>query len=263
MLKKVVALLIVSALAFHRVAAEGIPSVSSPPIDDAPLAISEQLVLVVTRDWDAVNGVMRRFARTNGQAAWSQSAWKQVGPDIPVVVGRHGLGWGRGLNPPYHLPGPVKKEGDGKSPAGIFRLSSAFGLAAPGAVKNIRLPYRQLTDGVECVDDVKSEHYNSIVDRAATARPDWDSSEKMRAITVQYRLGIVVDHNTDPREAGDGSCIFLHIWLDSKTPTTGCTAMAPQQMEALITWLNPADHPVLVQLPEKAYKHLKKNLRLP
>lgn len=256
MLKKVIAALIFSALTFHHLAAEGVGSVS--PTNSSPLDLSRQMVLVTTKDWNSLTGVMRRFTRTD-----LRSPWTEVGMAVPVVVGRHGIAWGRGLNPSFHLPGPEKKEGDGKSPAGIFRLSSAFGLAAPDAVKQIRMPYQQLTEGIECVDDAQSEHYNSIVDRKATAKPDWNSSEKMRSVGARYRLGIVVDHNTDPREPGGGSCIFLHIWQDAKTGTTGCTAMAPAQMETLIAWLNPADNPMLVQLPESAYKQLQKNLRLP
>jgi len=228
------------------------------PASTSPLASATQMLVVTTKDWDAVPGVMRRFARAD-----LQSAWAEVEEPIPIVVGRNGLGWGRGLNPPPDLPGPVKKEGDRKSPAGIFRLSSTFGLAAPDQMKQVRMPYKQLTAGIECVDDVKSAHYNSIVDREHTGQPDWNSSERMREIGGPYRLGVVVDHNTDPHVPGGGSCIFIHIWKDFQTGTTGCTAMAPEQMEMLLPWLDPAAHPVLVQLPESEYKHLQKSWLLP
>lgn len=222
-----------------------------------PLASSTQMLLVTTKGWDAVPGFMRRFIRAD-----VQSPWKQAGPAIPVVVGRSGLGWGRGLNPPAEMPGPIKKEGDRKSPAGIFRLSSAFGLAAADEVKWIKMPYRQLTGGIECVDDVRSTHYNTVVDRGQIAHPDWNSSEKMRQVG-QYRLGIVVDHNTAPSEAGAGSCIFIHIWMNESTGTTGCTAMASKDIEKLLFWLNPAANPVLVQLPEAEYGILQTKWQLP
>ncbi|HZQ46112.1 MAG TPA: L,D-transpeptidase family protein [Verrucomicrobiae bacterium] len=231
---------------------------ASAQSDVPPLASATQMLVVTTKNWDAVPGVMRRFARVDAQSAWSK-----IGAPIPIVVGRNGLGWGRGLNPAAGLPGPVKKEGDGKSPAGIFRLSSAFGLAAPDQMKSLKMPYNQLTVGVECVDDVKSAHYNSIVDRGRIGHPDWNSSEKMRDVGAPYQLGVVVDHNTDPREAGGGSCIFLHIWQDARTGTSGCTAMARGKMEALLPWLDPAAHPLLVQLPESEYKLLQKHWQLP
>jgi D-alanyl-D-alanine dipeptidase len=222
-----------------------------------PLASSTQMLLVTTKGWDAVPGFMRRFIRED-----AQSPWKQAGPEIPVVVGRSGLGWGRGLNPPAELPGPIKKEGDRKSPAGIFRLRSVFGLAAADEVKWIKMPYRQLTDGIECVDDVQSAHYNAVVDRGHIAHPDWNSSEKMSQVG-QYRLGVVVDHNTAPIEAGAGSCVFIHIWLNEHTGTTGCTAMASKNIEKLLSWLNPTANPVLVQLPESEYKTLQAKWQLP
>jgi L,D-peptidoglycan transpeptidase YkuD (ErfK/YbiS/YcfS/YnhG family) len=226
--------------------------------NDSPFALSTQLVLVTTKNWDAVPGVMRRFTRVNAQAPWTK-----VGGDVPVVVGRNGLGWGRGIHPPANLPGPIKHEGDGKSPAGIFRLSSAFGLADPDKMKSVKLPYRQLTNGVECVDDPKSTRYNSITDRSSAAKVDWDSSEKMRAVGDPYRLGIVVDHDMAPPEPGGGSCVFIHLWDNAHTGTSGCTAMAPASMEALLPWLDPAAKPVLVQLTESDHQQLKRTWQLP
>jgi len=233
------------------------PEFAPAPPPPLPAACT-QMLLVTTKDWYAVPGVMRRFTRTN-----AASAWTQVDAAVPVVVGRKGLGWGRGVITPTNFPGPVKKEGDGKSPAGIFRLSSAFGLAEPDEMVNVKMPYQQLTGTIECVDDVKSTNYNAIVDRAKTAQPDWNSSEKMRAIGDPYRLGVVVDHNTDPREPGGGSCVFLHIWSGPRTGTAGCTAMASGQMANLLFWLDPAAQPVLVQLPESEYKRLQKDWGLP
>jgi L,D-peptidoglycan transpeptidase YkuD (ErfK/YbiS/YcfS/YnhG family) len=223
-----------------------------------PLASSTQMLLVVTKDWGAVPGMLRRFARAD-----THSAWAKVGADIPIVVGRGGLGWGRGISPFAPVPGPVKREGDGKSPAGVFRLSSAFGVAAPDQMKKIKLPYQQLTVDIECVDDTKSAHYNSIVDRSKTPQPDWNSSEKMLAVGDPYRLGVVVDHNTDPREPGDGSCVFIHTWKGNGTGTSGCTAMASANIDVLVPWLDPAANPVLVQLPEAQYLKLKSKWRLP
>jgi D-alanyl-D-alanine dipeptidase len=215
------------------------------------------MLVVTTKNWDAVPGTMRCFARAD-----AQSPWIQVGAVVPIVVGRNGLGWGHGLYPPSALPGPVKKEGDRKSPAGIFQLNSAFGLLAPDEVKWIKLPYTRLTDAIECVDDVKSAHYNSIVDRAQIGQPDWNSSEKMSRVG-QYRLGVVVEHNAIPSEAGAGSCVFIHIWANDHTGTTGCTAMASADIEKLLHWLDPAARPVLVQLPASEYKNLQTKWQLP
>lgn len=209
---------------------------------------ARQLVVVTTADWDAVPGTLRRFERSN-----VAEPWREIGKEFPVVVGRNGLGWGRGLGPVKDRQGPVKKEGDGKSPAGVFRLSSAFGLAEIEKASWIKLPYQLLTSTIECVDDVKSSSYNLIVDRKNFDKVDWDSSEKMRAIGEQYRWGVFVDHNTEPRLAGNGSCIFLHVWKNSQTGTSGCTAMTRERMEELLRWLDPEKKPTLLQVPKAEF----------
>lgn len=230
----------------------------SQPMSPAVLSQARQMVVVTTENWNSVGGKMRRFSRTNVTDAWSE-----VGDEIPIVVGRSGLAWGRGLhgNPPD--TGPIKREGDGKAPAGIFRLSSAFGYAAADASSFIKLPYTQSTSTIECVDDVDSTNYNRLVDRAQSRTIDWKSSEQMRRQDDLYRWGIVVDHNANTALAGGGSCIFLHIWSSPTTGTAGCTAMDSTKIEELLRWLDPADTPILVQLTESVYAKLSESWRLP
>jgi D-alanyl-D-alanine dipeptidase len=78
-----------------------------------------------------------------------------------------------------------------------------------------------------------------------------------------YRWGLVVDHNAEPVIAGGGSCIFMHIWLGPDMGTTGCTAMAQEQLESVLARLDPARRPLLVQLPRPQYKKLKRHWKLP
>ncbi len=165
-----------------------------------------------------------------------------------MTVGRAGLGWATDRARPSS--GPEKREGDGRSPAGIFPLGVAFGSAPREEARWIQIPYLPLTPGTECVDDPASPHYNSIVDRASASRPDWKSSERMLEVGEAYRLGIFVGHNVAPARAGLGSCIFLHLWSGAPAPTAGCTAMSPDSMEEILRWLVPRAAPALVQLPE-------------
>jgi D-alanyl-D-alanine dipeptidase len=219
------------------------------------LAASKQMVVVNAADWDATNGWLRRFERT-------AEGWQIDEPPFRVMLGRSGLGWGIGVHPPRQ-PGPQKKEGDGKSPAGIFRLTYAFGYAAPDTVREIKLPYVQCTASVECVDDPNSSFYNIIKDRLSVTAPDWKSSEKMRLSDDRYRLGIFVDHNPPPAQSGAGSCIFLHIWKRPDVPTSGCTAMSDGAIESLLGWLEPHAVPLLVQLPEAEYARFQMPWMLP
>ena len=212
------------------------------------LSPSSQMVVVTTKDWAATEGVLRRFERHD-------HGWQQVGISLRVVVGRSGLGWGRGLTlPPASTPEPQKREGDGRSPAGIFRLTYAFGYAAPDEVKEIKLPYIQCTESVECVDDTNSMYYNIIKDRHTAEKVDWKSSEKMRMSDDEYKLGVFIAHNPDPVVPGAGSCVFMHIWKEAGHPTSGCTAVSEGGIESLLGWLDPRATPVLVQLPEPVYR---------
>jgi D-alanyl-D-alanine dipeptidase len=214
-----------------------------------------QLLVVTTPAWDSVSGTLQRYARADARAPW-----RAEGAPVPIVVGQSGLAWGDGA-----LGGrrdPHKREGDGRAPAGRFPLGTAFGFAPPAEMDQVRLPYRQLADGTECVDDPASVHYNTVVDRGAARRVDWTSSEKMRAIDL-YRLGVVVRYNASPVRRGRGSCIFLHIWRAAGSPTSGCTAMPAGDLETVVRWLDPARHPVLVQLPAAEYARLRGAWGLP
>lgn len=216
-----------------------------------------QAVVVTTKNWSAVQGNAQLFERKN-----TDSEWKATGKSFPVVVGKNGTAWGEGLQ---ELPADTSKtlmkaEGDGKAPAGIFALTSAFGSSEkPGFVS---LSYIKLTPSIECVDDVKSGNYNLIVDKTEVTKPDWKSSEKMLAVGEQYDLGVFVAHNDD-RQKGNGSCIFLHIWKSSTTGTAGCTAMERTNIEKTLTWLDAKKNPVLIQMPETEYRNYQKTWNLP
>jgi D-alanyl-D-alanine dipeptidase len=231
------------------------------------LGQSTQIIVVTTADWNIVEGRLQRYERPTPGAEWHH-----VGEAISIVVGRNGLGWGAGVaataDPGIRAASdPVKREGDGKAPAGIFELGDAFGYA-PGPLSGLRMPYLALTPSIECVDDASSKHYNRIVDRTAVA-VDWKSSEHMRNAGESYVWGIVVGQNgavvgdNNPPVPGGGSCVFLHIWHSSEQGTAGCTAMPQSELETLLTWLDPSRKPLLVQLPEPAYERVGDLWRLP
>jgi D-alanyl-D-alanine dipeptidase len=231
------------------------PFETKPPV---PYSKSLQAVVVTTKDWSSIQGTARLFERKSAKAKW-----KAVGEEFAVVVGKNGLAWGAGLN---ELPSDtgrllMKTEGDGKAPAGIFSLTESFGSAAKPDYVN--LPFTRLEEYTECVDDTKSIHYNRIVDRMKVGDFDWQSSEKMLAVGAEYDLGITVAHNTNPVSRGGGSCIFLHIWKAADTGTSGCTAMARENLETILKWAQPAKNPVLIQLPEDSYKQFQTKWKLP
>lgn len=188
--------------------------------------------------------------------------WQKVGERIAVVVGTGGMGWGDGLMAiPGHAPAdPVKHEGDGRSPAGVFSLGTTFGYA-PDKLAGWAMPYRPLTPATECVDDRDSKHYNQIVERTGVT-PDWKSSEHMRSVGVYYEWGAVVEQNPE-RRPGDGSCVFLHVSDGSGGGTAGCTAMGKPELEMILGWLRPGAEPLIVEMPIAQYNQAANALRLP
>jgi len=212
---------------------------------------SDQLIVVTSKSWDAIQATAQRYERRG-------KTFEKLEAPFAVVLGKNGMGWGKGLLDIGQSEGPVKQEGDGKAPAGMFKLGTAFGYA-PSA--ETRLPYLALTPTIECVDDSQSARYNELVDGAVIAK-DWTSSERMRRNDDLYRQGIFIQHNT-PAIPAAGSCIFFHIWRGPTAPTRGCTAMDPADIARLFDWLDPGKSPVLVQLPEKQYEQLRQRWKLP
>lgn len=230
-----------------------------PPPVKAPFTQSRQVVVVTTKNWTATQGTARRYERAS-----ITSKWKAVGETFPVVVGRSGLSttgddaWQMDLT---SLRGNMKREGDGKSPGGMFPLTFAFGTATKP--EQLTFPYTKISEFTECVDDVASHHYNKIVRRDQVGIFDWKSSEKMIKIMPEYELGVFVAYNSYPVVKGNGSCIFLHVWKDASTPTAGCTAMSRLDLERIVNWLEPELNPYLVQVPENSYESHRKLWKLP
>ncbi|MGA0586989.1 L,D-transpeptidase family protein [Dyella sp. KRB-257] len=242
----------VAALAIVTVSAHVLAAPAAPPWQGA-----RQMVLVTIDGWDADQGTLRRFAREGGQ-------WVAVGASWPVVIGKRGAAWGLGLQPP-RADGPVKREGDNRSPAGVFRIGTAFGYAKTLATA---MPYRALGATDWCMDVSGARYYNRIVDaQVVGADAVKGSSEPMRRdIHVhgdqRYRMGFVIDSNPGAKP-GAGSCIFGHLWASPTTGTAGCTAMTPESMRSLLGWLRPEDHPVFVLLPKQAYAAVRDDWQLP
>lgn len=220
---------------------------------------SLQTVVVTTKDWSAVQGSLQLFERKT-----TKSSWQKVGESFSIVVGKNGLAWSEDMSDrlaKLKLKDSItyKKEGDGKSPAGVFMLTSAFA----STDQKVNLPFTKLIESTECVDDAKSNHYNKIVDKFRVGNYDWTSSEKMLEVGEQYELGIFVAHNSNPNVKGNGSCIFLHIWKDSNSGTSGCTAMERPNIEKIFSWIDNKKNPFLIQLPQAEYQKLQTKWKLP
>ena len=253
-IRRVASLLLTTMLAACAHASES----SESSANAQAWADARQLVLVTTADWDATTGELRRFER-------DRTGWRQVGDVAPISVGRTGTAWGIGLNA-ARSDGPVKREGDGKAPAGMFAIGTAFGYENEARTG---LDYKGMGFSDWCIDVPESPLYNRIVDRAVAKAPGLDkSSEPMRLDLhangdQRYRQGFVIEHNAGGATPRGGSCIFAHLWGSPGQATAGCTAMAPETMQPLLAWLDRRRKPVFVLLPKAQYASLQHEWNLP
>lgn len=210
----------------------------------AQKAENKQLLVVISQTWEAPAAILQRYELHGDQ-------WKKAGDAIDVKIGRNGMGWGIGLHKIPKDAAIIKKEGDGKSPAGIFRLKQGFGYAP----LKTAYPYTVYKETDHCVDDVNSRFYNEIVD-STSIKKEYQSYEAMKFPKNYYEYGIVVAHNAQKKK-GAGSCIFIHI---KNVPTAGCTVMNENQMKEILLWLDPAANPLLIQAPKKEIENLLKTI---
>lgn len=163
--------------------------------------------------------------------AWERHAgtWRPALTPMAAVIGRNGF-----------APPGGKREGDGRTPAGLFPLEMAFGYDAASPT---RLPYRQAREGDLWVDDPASPDYNRWVRKGETRAT---SFEELRRQDHLYKYGIVIGYNTDPVVPGAGSAIFLHIWPGPASTTAGCVALAEADLLKILAWLRPESHPVII-----------------
>ncbi len=155
--------------------------------------------------------------------------WRYAFPPLPALIGRKGF-----------APPGDKKEGDVKTPSGVFALKRTFGYASE---IDSRMPYRQAGDEDIWVDDAASPDYNRWVRKGETSAA---SFEVMKRKDDRYKYGIVIEYNTDPIVKGAGSAIFIHVRGGENMPTLGCVALSESDMLKVLGWLDPAAGPLVV-----------------
>lgn len=234
-----------------------------------PLTSSEhqQLILVITDNWQVNNGNLYTFTKQNNMKKENQDQkWEKSAPlmlSTKVTIGKKGLAWGIGLHPKQQ--GIHKIEGDGKAPAGIFSLGNAFGY-----LDNILtgLTYQAMNKNDFCIDVKGSPYYNQLVNSSIVGeKAIKGSTEGMRRDIhykgdQRYKKGIFVKHNEENIDAA-GSCIFMHVWKAKDIPTSGCTAMTEKNMDRLLSWLDADKKPLYIALPMAQYQALKSRWFLP
>jgi L,D-peptidoglycan transpeptidase YkuD (ErfK/YbiS/YcfS/YnhG family) len=197
-------------------------------------------VLVTSQSMAATTGIARLFERAS-----PEEDWRLAGTPEPVVLGRTGMAWGLGFHQLASPGEPKKAEGDGGTPAGVYRIGASFGftpLSRPGHI--------QIAQDTVCVDDPASPAYNTITSRNIVGRKV--HGENMRAV-ARYRRGLLVDYPTDAPARG-GSCIFIHVKRATMAPTAGCVALPEERVAAWQEFSEPGA--VIATVPQDALDRL-------
>lgn len=140
-----------------------------------------------------------------------------LGPlTVPCAVGRSGVS-------------RRKREGDGATPAGCFRLLCVLYRADRIARPLTALPVRALAADDGWCDDPGHHRYNRPVRLPFAA-----SHERLWRDDHLYDVVVVLDHNRRPRARGLGSAVFFHLARPDFAPTEGCVAVTLPAMRRLL-----------------------------
>ena len=179
----------------------------------APAQNARQLFIVA--------GVGKTTAWVSMHEKDAQGNWQQI-MTTPGFIGKEGLG--------------KTKEGDGKTPIGVFRFDKAMGIAPdPGC----SLPYTQVDENYFWSGDPRQGMgYNRLVDIRDYPNLDKEASEHLVDYDPHYTYALNISYNSDCI-VGVGSAIFLHCFGPMKPYTGGCVAIPENQMRLVMQRLDP------------------------
>jgi L,D-peptidoglycan transpeptidase YkuD (ErfK/YbiS/YcfS/YnhG family) len=148
--------------------------------------------------------------------------WLVAGPlALPVALGRGGIK-------------ANKREGDGGTPRGTFRLRRLWWRAERHPLPATGLPVHRIRPDDGWCEDPADRHYNRPV-----KVPDGSKADRLARTDHLYDFIIELDHNTRPRIAGRGSAVFIHVARPQFAPTAGCVALKLDTLRRLLARVGP------------------------
>ena len=201
-------------------AAAAAPVTAPPDPRLAEVGAALQAIVVTAPRYAATTATLTAYERGPG-------GWRTVFGPWSANVGT------RGVAPPGE-----KREGDGRTPSGVYGFDFFFGVVADPGVK---FPYRRITSrSIVWDDDPASPLYNTWVD---LDRQQAGVNPEPMYTTPAYNHGAVIAYNAD-RTPPLGSAIFLHV--STGGPTAGCVSLPEPQLVEVLRWLDPGGHPMIV-----------------
>ena len=133
-----------------------------------------------------------------------------------------------------------KREGDGKSPVGKWRLEVVNFRPDRMQRPKTGLTVRPLKKCDGWCDAVGHRNYNRPV-----RLPFQSSHEALWRDDDAYDIVITTNHNHRPRMQGCGSAIFLHVIRQGATRTEGCVALSAQHLRIVLKHCGPKTYVVI------------------
>lgn len=221
-----------------------------------------QAILGIADGWNSSH-VTLSVVEKNAHGQWV----RVLGP-YRGRLGAKGLVWGLGLH--QNARGAtLKKEGDGRSPAGVFALGGLWVTHKNPVKHHSSIPYVKVGPNDLWVTNTKdARYYNRHVRLDHPARSAWELKEQMRQTDYPHSIKMLICHNTHERKGGvvvgGGAAIFFHIWRNNgNSATAGCTSMQEEHLRNIIARINPAKKPVYILMPKAEYARLRQSWRLP
>ncbi len=219
-------------------------------------ANSTQCLVGIAADWDSSQVTLNFHEKNNGK-------WQAVSQPWAGRLGKNGLVWGKGV---HVVPAGIatKKEGDNRSPAGIFNLGGVWGYDAT-IRKHPDLTYRQVTSRDLWVEDPASPKYNHHIILDHEPATAWEKKQQMKQSDAAHSLKLFIGHNAPPDVTPNaGSSIFFHIWrADGARATAGCTTMSKAKLQWVIAKMDPTRRPIYVLLTKADYEKYRFAWKLP
>lgn len=127
-----------------------------------------------------------------------------------------------------------KREGDGATPTGLFRLRRAYYRMDRGPRPKTALPLHAIARDDGWCDAAGHPLYNRPVTLPFAA-----SHERLWRDDALYDLIVEMGHNDAPAVPGMGSAVFIHVAAPDYKPTEGCVALAKPDLLALLAQWSP------------------------
>jgi L,D-peptidoglycan transpeptidase YkuD (ErfK/YbiS/YcfS/YnhG family) len=235
-LRKLIGALILLAVAFFVWRAIEPENEASVPAPDrlgtsVDVGAADQVVMVTSDAWDSERAVVTVWERKDATAAWTSKG------EYPARVGRAGF-----------APLGQKTEDDGRTPAGAYFVSAAFG--RPSGITT-GLPYTELTNGDCWISTPGAPDYDRWVRRDRCQLPDVDLYAGRDG---RYRLGAVVAYHAEPpgpiAPSAGGSAVFLQVETEPRYETNG-VVLAEDDLRSLLATLDLAKAPRVVLGPRE------------